>query len=566
VRIDLSFSVEVPAMNQSRSVQTGARLLVRSLESQGVPFIFGIPGGAISPILDALADGGPRFIPVRHESAGAFMAQAYGRCTGKPGVVMTTSGPGLINAVCGVATAQADRDPVVAITGQVPRGMRFKSSHQNLDTVSLFAPITKWSVGIEDPDTIPEVLANAFRVAARPRPGAVHVSIPSDVSRAGTQMAPLAPVDPAPGGLPADQALDRAASLLGSARRPVLLLGVGSGERAAAQAIRRLLRKAALPVACTFEGNGVIPRDLIDHFVGRVGYTHNQPADRLLQQADVVACVGYDLIEYDPTEWLGPATTIVHIDEIPATIDRAYRPAVELVGDLARTIDALAARLEQLAADDLDLIREARSELATEESRGAGLGGCPVHPLRILHDLGRVIGDDVTVTCDVGAHQIWTARYFFRYVPRRLFFSMGHQTMGVGLPWAIGAALARPGESAVSISGDGSFLMTCMELETAVRLKLPTVHLVWRDGSYNLVGLLALREYGREVGTHFGPTDFVALAHSFGAAGFRVKDANDLRPMLEQALALKTPAVIEIPVDYRDNLPLVQPMRLRAVD
>jgi acetolactate synthase-1/2/3 large subunit len=323
---------------------------------------------------------------------------------------------------------------------------------------------------------------------------------------------------------------------------------------------------AALPVACTFEGNGVVPRDLLDRFAGRVGYTHNQPADRLLHEADVVACVGYDLIEYDPTEWLGPATTVIHLDEMPATIDRAYRPAVELVGDLGRTIDALTERLGQLASDETEFLRAAKRQIADEQSRGASMGGSPVHPLRILHDLGQVVGDDATITCDVGAHQIWTARYFFRFAPRRLLFSMGHQTMGVGLPWAIGAALARPGESIVSISGDGSFLMTCMELETAVRLKLPTVHLVWRDGSYNLVGLLALREYGREFGTHFGPTDFVALAGSFGAAGFRVNDADEFRPTLERALALKTPAVIEIAVDYRENLPLVQPMRLRAVD
>jgi acetolactate synthase-1/2/3 large subunit len=480
--------------------------------------------------------------------------------------VLTTSGPGLINAVCGVATAQADRDPVVAITGQVPRGMRFKSYHQYLDTVGLFAPITKWSVGIDEPATIPEVLANAFRVAARPRPGAVHVSVPSDVSRAPTDGEPLPHLGPAPGGLPPIDELDRAAGLLQSARRPLLLLGVAAGAASATAAIRRLLRKAALPVACTFEGNGVVPRDLLDRFAGRVGYAHNQPADRLLQEADVVACVGYDLIEYDPTEWLRPTTTIIHVDEIPATIDRAYRPAVELVGDIGCTVDALAERLNQISADETELIRAAQRQIADEQSRGASLGGSPIHPLRILHDLEHVVGDDVTIACDVGAHQIWTARYFFRYAPRTLFFSMGHQTMGVGLPWAIGAALARPGEPAVSISGDGSFLMTCMELETAVRLKLPTVHLIWRDGSYNLVGLLALREYGREVGTHFGPTDFVTLAQSFGAAGFRVSDADEFRPTLERALALGSPAVIEIPVDYRENLPLVQPMRLREVD
>ncbi len=553
-------------MPEPEQPRTGAQLLVDCLEAQEVPYVFGIPGGAVTPILNALVDRTPRFIPVRHETAGAFMAQAYGRCTGRPGVVLTTSGPGLINVVCGVATAQADRDPIVAITGQIPRAMRFKSYHMNLDSVNLFAPITKWSVGVEDPNTIPEVMANAFRVAVRPRPGAVHVSIPSDVSRAPVTAEAFPRDHPAPGGLPGEDELDRAARLLSAAKRPALLLGTATGTASASAAIQRLLRKAPFPVTCTFEGNGVVPRDLLESFLGRVGYAHNQPADRMLQQADVVACIGYDPIEYDPTDWLAPATAVIHLDEVPATIDRAYRPVVELVGDIARTLDALVERLHQVQADEVELVNEARRQLLDEQARGAALGGSPVHPLRVLHDLGRVVGDDVTVTCDVGAHQIWTARHFFRYVPRRLLFSMGHQTMGVGLPWAIGAALARPGESAVSISGDGSFLMTCMELETAVRLKLPTVHLVWRDGSYNLVELLALKEYGRPSGTRFGPTDFVSLAQSFGASAFRIHDADEFRPTLERALALKSPAVIEIPIDYRDNLALVQPMRMKAVD
>ena len=384
-------------------------------------------------------------------------------------------------------------------------------------------------------------------------------SVPSDVSRATVVgSARCRHSEPGRGAVyrPIQTCSTAQRSLLQSARRPVLLLGVAAGQ--ACQRPRRsggCLPKAPLPVACTFEGNGVVPRELLDCFIGRVGYAHNQPADRLLQQADVVVCVGYDLIEYDPTEWLGPATTVIHLDEVPATIDRAYRPAVELVGDLGRT-DRRSGGAPGPACGGRG---RADPRGATAAPRGAGTRGEPGGHTgppapRAARPGRRSIGDDVTVTCDVGAHQIWTARYFYRFAPRRLFFSMGHQTMGVGLPWAIGAALARPGESVVSISGDGSFLMTCMELETAVRLKLPTVHLVWRDGSYNLVGLLALRDYGREVGTHFGPTDFVTLARFVRGRGVPVTDADEFRPTLERALALKSPAVIEIPVDYRENL------------
>jgi acetolactate synthase-1/2/3 large subunit len=540
---------------------SGAELLVRSLEALGVGHVFGIPGGAVTPILDALVDRGPPFIPVRHETAGAFMAQAYGRITGRPGVVLTTSGPGLINVVCGVATAQADRDPLVAITGQVPRAQRFKQAHMNIDTVQLFAPITKWSVAVEDPSNIPEILANAFRVAARARPGAVHVSVPVDVSRASVEAAPIPAGEPLDLGPAGAAALDRAAALLNRARFPVLLLGVGSSTPATAAAVCRLLTRFNLPAIGTFESAGVVSRELVGRFVGRVGYARNQPADRVLQQADVILSVGYDPIEYDPTDWnISRTASIIHVDELPAPLDRAYQPAVELTGDMARTLDALAERLQLSNTDEWDVVSKAREALLAEQERGAGLAGSPVHPLRFIHDLRQTIGDNVTVTCDVGAHQIWMARYFFCYEPRRLFFSMGHQTMGVALPWAIGTALARPGEKVVSVAGDGSFLMTCMELATAVRLKLPIVQCVWQSNSFNLVELLQLRDYGRPSGTLLNNPDFVKLGESFGVPAFRVSEPDQIVPTLKKALGLEGPVLLEIPIDYRDNLDLVRAM------
>lgn len=548
-------------MSDGKPAKNGAELLVQSLEAQGVEYIFGVPGGAVLPILDVLADHGPQFIVCRHETGAAFMAQAWGRITGKPGVVLTTSGPGLINAVCGVSTATEDRDPLVIITGQVPRAMRFKQSHMNVDTVNLFAPITKWSIEAEEPNSIPEIVANAFRVAARSRPGSVHISMPVDVSQSAVTATPI-PAGAGPSlGTAATEALGQAATLLSGAKAPAVLLGASASVPAHAAAVRRFLKRHALPVAMTFEAAGTLSRDLLDLFVGRVGYVRNQPGDRVLQQADVILTIGYDPVEYDPTAWnLSGNAQIIHLDENPAGLDRAYRPTVELVGDLARNVDALSEHVRLSAAGQRADVAAARKALLDEQAKGATLSGSPVHPLRFMHDLRQTIGDDVTVTCDTGAHEIWMARYFFSYEPRRLLFSMGHQTMGVALPWAIGTALARPGQKVVSVSGDGSFLMTCMELETAVRLKLPIVHIIWKDGGYNLIQTLQRRDYGRIFGATFGDPDFVKLGESFGAAAFRIDTADQIVPTLKNALACTGPALIEMPVDYRDNAELVASM------
>jgi acetolactate synthase-1/2/3 large subunit len=553
-------------MNESTTDRTGAELLVQSLESLGVEYIFGVPGGAVLPILAVLAERGPRFIVCRDETGAAFMAQAWGRITGRAGVVLTTSGPGLINAVCGVATATEDRDPLVILTGNVPRGMQFKPSHMNLDSVSLYAPITKWSVEVEEPNTLPEILANAFRRAAEPRAGAVHVSVPFDMLTAKVGATPLHALAPVRLGPAPPDLLMRAAELLKRAERPVLLLGVGGGTADSAAAVRRFLQRHPLPAAMTFEAAGTLSRELLDRFVGRVGYVRNQPGDEVLRNADVVLAVGYDPIEYDPAAWLPESGThLIHLDAIPATVDRVYRPAVELIGDIQANLDALAPLTWLGSAAPRPEVEWAQRSLRDEQARGANHSGSPIHPLRFIHDLRSVLNDDVTVTCDVGAHEIWMARYFFCYEPRHLLFSMGHQTMGVALPWAIGAALARPGRKVVSVSGDGSFAMTCMELETAVRLRLPTVHVIWCDGGYNLIHALQMRDFGRSFGAEFGTTDFVKLAEAFGATGYRIDEAEAIIPVLRLALEADGPVVIEVPIDYRDNAELVASVQASAL-
>lgn len=550
------------------TMTTGAEILVDALQALGVEYVFGVPGGAVLPILDVLARRGPRYIVCRDETGAAFMAQAMGRITGRPGVVLTTSGPGLINAVCGVATATEDRDPIVVITGHVPKRMQFRQSHMNLDSVALYAPITKWSIQVQDPATIPDILANAFRIAMTPRSGAVHVSIPVDVATS-TLSGPLptpAAAEPKLGPAPS-AALDQAADLLRNAAAPAVLLGVRAGRPEAAAAVRRFLAKYPWPAAMTFESAGTLSRDDLDCFIGRVGYVRNQPGDEVLRKADVVLAVGYDSIEYDPSAWWADGgAKLIHLDELPAAVERAYRPDVELWGDLAATLDELADRLpSDPAVADRPEARAAREWIAAELARGAGLGGSRIHPLRFIHDLRQALPDEVTVTCDVGAHELWMARHFLCFEPRHLLFSMGHQTMGVALPWAIGAALARPGRKAVSVSGDGSFMMTCMELETAVRLKLPIIHCIWRDGGYNLIHALQERDYGRSFGCAFGPIDFVKLAEAMGAMGLRIDGADAIAPILEKALAAEGPVVIEVPIDYSDNDSLVASVEAAAL-
>ncbi|MEW6039799.1 MAG: acetolactate synthase AlsS [Pseudomonadota bacterium] len=551
-------------MSEAIPPRTGADLLVDSLQALGVEYVFGVPGGAVLPVLDVLAGRGPRFTVCRDETGATFMAQAWGRITGKPGVVLTTSGPGLINAVCGVATATEDRDPLVVITGQVPRAAQFKQSHMNLDSVGLFAPITKWSVEVEEPNTVSEILVNAFRIAEAPRCGAVHVSVPSDMLTAPVTAQALVPPEPACWGTAPDNVVERAAALLNTAKAPAVLLGVRAGTPPVAEAVRRFLSRHPLPVAMTFEAAGTLSRDLVEHFVGRVGYVLNQPGDDVLRQADRVLAIGYDPIEYEPAAWASPQSQVVHLDALPATLDRAYRPAAELLGDIAANLDSLGSRLRIGVPAERPAVTEARRRLLEEQGRGAALAAAPIHPLRFIHDLRSTLDDEVTVTCDVGAHEIWMARYFFCYAPRHLLFSMGHQTMGVALPWAIGAALARPGKKVVSVSGDGSFLMTCMELETAVRLKLPIVHIVWKDGGYNLIHSLQMRDYGRSFGAEFGPTDFVKLAEAFGAAGHRIESADEIVPVLNRAMSADTPVLIEVPIDYSDNAHLVEAISASA--
>lgn len=537
----------------------GAELVVDCLVEQGVTHVFGIPGAKIDAVFDALQDKGPEIIVARHEQNAAFMAQAVGRLTGKPGVVLVTSGPGASNLATGLLTANTEGDPVVALAGNVIRADRLKRTHQSLDNAALFQPITKYSVEVQDVKNIPEAVTNAFRIASAGQAGAAFVSFPQDVVNEVTNTKNVRAVAAPKLGPAADDAISAAIAKIQTAKLPVVLVGMKGGRPEAIKAVRKLLKKVQLPFVETYQAAGTLSRDLEDQYFGRIGLFRNQPGDLLLEQADVVLTIGYDPIEYDPKFWnVNGDRTIIHLDEIIADIDHAYQPDLELIGDIPSTINHIehdAVKVE-FAEREQKILSDLKQYMHEGEHVPADWKSDRAHPLEIVKELRNAVDDHVTVTCDIGSHAIWMSRYFRSYEPLTLMISNGMQTLGVALPWAIGASLVKPGEKVVSVSGDGGFLFSAMELETAVRLKAPIVHIVWNDSTYDMVAFQQLKKYNRTSAVDFGNIDIVKYAESFGATGLRVESPDQLADVLRQGMNAEGPVIIDVPVDYSDNINL----------
>ncbi len=543
---------------------TGAELVVRSMEAQGVKYVFGIPGAKIDKIFDVLQDHGPQLIVCRHEQNAAFMAAAVGRLTCKPGVCIATSGPGATNLATGLATANVENDPVVALVGNVSRDDKLKRTHQALDNVAVFKPITKFSAEAVHVDSIPEVMINAFRAAESSKQGAAVVSFPQDVLFDMTSVKPLGHFSKSAIGPAPSSAIEKAAAALQHAKMPVILAGIRANRFSVVRAVRSLLKKCSMPVVETFQAAGLISRDLEKDFMGRVGLFHNQPGDRVLEKADVILTIGYDPVEYDPKYWNQNSDhMIIHVDEGSPDIDNFYQPDMELIGDIEATVNEIEKLLDPIAVSDdvRQFIDEMRNELSCNDAPPSDGKSNLIHPLQFIRELRGAISDDTTVTCDVGSHYIWMARYFRAYEPKTLLFSNGMQTLGVSLPWAIAASLVNDRAKTISISGDGGFLFSAMELETAVRLKLPIVHFVWRDGTYDMVGFQQMMKYNRTSGVNFGPVDIVKYAEAFGAKGLRVDSLENFPNILQEALNYDAgPVVVDVPIDYSGNIELGKKM------
>ena len=554
--------------NEEKTPKSGADVVVQTLEQRGVEYVFGVPGAKIDKVFDRLVDSKIKTVVCRHEQNAAFIAGGIGRMTGKAGVAIATSGPGVSNLVTGLATANTEGDPIVALGGAVQLSDRLKKIHQTMDSVSLCRPVTKYCAEVDSPESVSEVLTNAFRSAESDRPGAAFVSLPMDIMVAPAGCDVLVPPTHSGAG-PADSAaIKEAARLINQAEKPVVLLGLLASKPHHAVAVHELIEGGNLPVVGTFQAAGAVSMNLFSNFGGRVGQINNQPADEILAAGDLVITIGYDPVEYWPSLWnKGQKRPIVHLDALPADIDRSYNPAVELVGDIASTLQLLTALVSRSALEPsvkrlLEKIAKDREELARSS---AVLSGAPVHPLRIVAELQKMLTPETTLCLDMGSFHLWMARHLYSFRARQILISNGQQTLGVALPWAIAATLVRPSEKVLSISGDGGFLFSAMELETAVRLESNLVHMILIDGSYNMVAEQEILKYGRPSGTDFGPVDPVKYAEAFGAKGLMIQSPDEISSVLKQAFDIPGPVLVGVHVDVRDNRRMFEQVNERSI-
>jgi acetolactate synthase-1/2/3 large subunit len=537
----------------------GAELLVHCLRNEGVGVIFGVPGEETLAFLDAIGQSGIRFVTCRHEQGAAFMADVWGRLSGRAGVCLGTLGPGATNLTTGVGDANLDRAPVVAITGQAGRDRIHKESHQYVNVVDMFRPITKWNTRLEIGEVIPEAVRKAFKVAEAEKPGACHLELPEDVADeavAGTAT-PLSterPRRPSPD----RQALRYAAGLIDRARHPLIFAGNGVIRGQASYALRQFAGRTGIPVANTFMAKGCLPWNHELH-LGTIGLQMRDVVSCGFDRADLVIAAGYDPVEFAPKLWNGDRSkTVVHIDFTPAEVDEDYQPAVEVVADIREALDLLTDLVS--TRRDPDRARQLHDWILGELQAGATDNGFPLKPQRILHDLRKVLAPQDILVSDVGAHKLWVARLFQAEEPNTVIISNGFAAMGIGLPGAIAAKLLHPDRRVVAVVGDGGFLMNVQELETAVRLDLAVVVVIFRDDAYGVIRWKQLTRYGREAGVQFGNPDFSALARAFGCRGARIEAAEELVPALESAFAGRGPCLLEVPVDYRENFTLAERM------
>jgi acetolactate synthase I/II/III large subunit len=550
--------------NDNAAATTAAELLVRCLENEGVRVVFGIPGEENIRLTMALDRSPIRYVLVRHEQAASFMAEMYGRVSGSAGVVSATLGPGAINLQLGVADATSNSTPLVALSAQVGHDRNYKESHQFVDLVQMFAPITLWSASVPSPAAIPEMVRRAFKLAQTERPGAVYLAVPEDVDVATADPA----LHPLPRNVvypeaPSPDQVARAAASLRSARAPILLAGHGAARANAGPAVARFAETLQLPVATTFHGKGVLADD---HpcAVGTIGFMAHDYVNFGFDNADVIIAVGYELQEFDPAR-INPDgdKKIIHIHRFAAEVDAHYAIDVGIEGDISASLDALAT-----AVGDYRPPRRPRAPsallLRAELEQGQADDRYPLAPQRIVADTRAALSRDDVVLVDTGAVKMWMARLYPTYAPNTCLISNGLSTMGFALPGALGVALARPQTKILAVTGDGAFLMHSQEIETAVREQIPLVVLIWEDNGYGLIEWKMDLEVGAHSNVAFTNPDVVQYAHSFGANGYRIEAAEQLLPVLRKALEDDGVSIISCPVDYRENLELTS--RLGQLD
>jgi acetolactate synthase I/II/III large subunit len=544
-------------------MSTAAQLIVKCLENEGVAVVFGIPGEENIRLTQALARSDIRYVLTRHEQAAAFMAEMYGRVTGRAGVVSATLGPGAINMQLGVADATTNSTPVVAISAQVGHDREYKESHQSVDLVSMFVPITRWSAAVRTPHAIPEMVRKAFKTAETERPAAVYLAVPEHIDEDETdyELSPL-PRNVVRADAPARGQVARAADILRNAQRPVMLAGHGAARSDASAALVRFSEQLGIRVANTFHGKGVMPDDH-PNSIGTIGFMRHDYVNFGFDHADVVIAVGYELQEFDPVR-INPQADkkIIHIHRFPAEVDAHYSVDVGIIGDISDSLDDVADALSGHRFDDADV--PGSGLLAEEFARGQQDSRFPLAPQRVVADTREALGRSDVVLVDTGATKMWMARLYPTFERNTCLISNGLSTMGFALPGALGVKLALPDVKVLAVVGDGAFLMNSQEIETAVREKIPLVVLIWEDGGYGLIEWKMDLELGANYYVKFGNPDIVKYAESFGAKGYQINSADELLPTLRAALDDDGVSLICCPVDYSENLRLTD--RLGELD
>ncbi len=532
-------------------------VFVRCLEEEGIEYVFGVPGEENADFVMSLAKSrNIRFVLTRHEQGAAFMAEVYGRLTGNPACCLGTLGPGATNLITGVADSNMDRAPMLVLTGQGATTRLHKESHQVMDVVQMFTPVTKWATSILHADTIPEIVRKAVRLARTEKPGAVHIELPEDLARSDTAALPLRanrfrrPV-------PDAKSVDRAFSLIAGAKRPVIVAGNGCIRRRASKELRRFCELTGIGVLSTFMAKGAVDMDA-DYCLYTVGLGKRDRVNQAIDDADLVITLGLDMVEYHPRLWNPHGDkAVIHADFLPAEIDAHYDPEVELLGDLAHSLWMLNERVEALPSPpgySLQGQRRVRADMSADlhehsEDNTQGI----IRPQKVLWDLRQVLDSGDIVLSDVGAHKMWIARHFHCHEPNTCLIPNGFCSMGFALPGAIAASLVYPHRKVVAIAGDGGFMMNVQEMETARRLDSNITVMVWEDHAYGLIAWKQTDEFGRHTDLSFGNPDWMQLAEAFGWRGYRVEDSVKLKDTLETALRQQGPSLVIVPIDYREN-------------
>ncbi|MCH7881798.1 MAG: acetolactate synthase large subunit [Proteobacteria bacterium] len=530
-------------------------LFIRCLENEGVEYIFGIPGEENLDVMDSMIGSTIKFITTRHEQGAAFMADVYGRLTGKAGVCLATLGPGATNLVTGFADANMDHAPIIGIAGQGATTRMHKESHQILDLVNLFAPISKYSVQIREPEIVGEIVRKAFKAAEAEKPGGCFIDFPENIAAMQVEGKEPLKVQSAKPPVPPQDKISQAAEIISNARYPLVMAGNGVVRADANDALVAFAEKLNIPVATTFMAKGSIPFSH-DLSLGTVGLQAQDYIACGFDRADVVICVGYDMIEYHPHLWNQEKTSkIIHIDMSPAEVDEHYILECGVIGDINAALKGIAAEAVPKSGSQAQTLREIIVEELTAHAENDSF---PMVPQRIILDLRKALEPEDIVVSDVGAHKMWIARMYQAERPNTCIISNGFASMGIGLPGAIAAKLVFPDRTALTVTGDAGFLMNSQEIETALRIGVAIVILVWNDSKYGLIKWHQDRRFGRDTQIDFNNPDLVKYAESFGAKGYRVESAGDLLPILKKAIADNTVVLIDCPVDYSENMKLTE--------